>query len=65
MLKEGDKAPDIRLLNDAGEPFQLSAMKGKRVVLYSLPQAPTRPAAPWKPATSATAPSPSPRRTPW
>jgi peroxiredoxin Q/BCP len=41
MLKEGDKAPDIRLLTDAGEPFQLSAMKGKRVVLYFYPKADT------------------------
>jgi peroxiredoxin Q/BCP len=41
MLKEGDKAPDIRLLNDAGEPFQLSGMKGKRVVLYFYPKADT------------------------
>ena len=41
MLKEGDQAPDIKLLNDAGEPFQLSAMKGQRVVLYFYPKADT------------------------
>jgi peroxiredoxin Q/BCP len=41
MLKEGDKAPDIRLANDAGEPFQLSSLKGKRVVLYFYPKADT------------------------
>jgi thioredoxin-dependent peroxiredoxin len=41
MLNEGDKAPDIRLANDAGEPFQLSDLKGKRVVLYFYPKADT------------------------
>lgn len=41
MLKEGDKAPDIRLANDAGEPFKLSELKGKRVVLYFYPKADT------------------------
>jgi peroxiredoxin Q/BCP len=41
MLKEGDKAPDIRLADDAGAPFQLSGLKGKRVVLYFYPKADT------------------------
>ena len=41
MLKEGDKAPDIRLANDAGEPFKLSDLKGQRVVLYFYPKADT------------------------
>jgi peroxiredoxin Q/BCP len=41
MLKEGDKAPDIRLANDAGEAFKLSELKGKRVVLYFYPKADT------------------------
>jgi thioredoxin-dependent peroxiredoxin len=41
MLNEGDKAPDIRLANDAGEPFKLSDLKGKRVVLYFYPKADT------------------------
>ncbi len=41
MLKEGDKAPDIRLQTDAGEPFKLSNLKGKRVVLYFYPKADT------------------------
>jgi thioredoxin-dependent peroxiredoxin len=41
MLKEGDKAPDIRLQTDAGEPFKLSDLKGKRVVLYFYPRADT------------------------
>jgi peroxiredoxin Q/BCP len=41
MLREGDKAPDIRVQTDAGEAFQLSDMKGKRVVLYFYPKADT------------------------
>ena len=41
MLKEGDKAPEIRLQTDAGEPFKLSDLKGKRVVLYFYPRADT------------------------
>jgi thioredoxin-dependent peroxiredoxin len=41
MLKEGDKAPDIRLETDTGELFQLSKHKGKRIVLYFFPRADT------------------------
>ena len=41
MLKEGDKAPDIRLETDGGEPFKLSGLKGKKVVLYFYPKADT------------------------
>jgi peroxiredoxin Q/BCP len=41
MLKEGDKAPEIRLETDTGEPFQLSSQKGKRIVLYFFPRADT------------------------
>lgn len=41
MLKEGDQAPDIDLLTDAGEKFHLSDLKGKRVVLYFYPKADT------------------------
>jgi thioredoxin-dependent peroxiredoxin len=41
MLKEGDKAPDIRLHNDSGEEFRLSSLKGQRVVLYFYPKADT------------------------
>ena len=41
MLKEGDKAPDIKLNDDAGHPFHLSDLKGKRVVLYFYPKADT------------------------
>lgn len=41
MLKEGDKAPEIKLQTDAAEPFELSKLKGKRVVLYFYPRADT------------------------
>src|SRR5881392_3949145 len=41
MLKEGDKAPEIKLDTDTGEPFKLSALKGKKVVLYFYPRADT------------------------
>src|SRR5437016_1431937 len=41
MLKEGDKAPEIRLETDTGEDFKLSDLKGKRVVLYFYPRADT------------------------
>jgi peroxiredoxin Q/BCP len=41
MLKEGDKAPDIRVRTDSGEEFRLSSLKGKRVVLYFYPRADT------------------------
>jgi peroxiredoxin Q/BCP len=41
MLKEGDQAPDVRLRTDTGEEFQLSEMRGKRVVLYFYPKADT------------------------
>ena len=41
MLKEGDKAPDIRLRTDSGEEFRLSSLRGKRVVLYFYPRADT------------------------
>ncbi|MGA2598264.1 MAG: thioredoxin-dependent thiol peroxidase [Bryobacteraceae bacterium] len=38
---EGDPAPDIRLQDDAGKPFELSKLKGKNVVLYFYPKADT------------------------
>ena len=41
MLKEGDKAPEIRLRTDSGEEFKLSGLKGKRVALYFYPRADT------------------------
>ena len=31
--KEGDSAPEISLKTDAGEPFRLSSLKGKNIVL--------------------------------
>jgi peroxiredoxin Q/BCP len=40
-LKEGDKAPEISLLTDAGETFHLSALQGKNVVLYFYPKSDT------------------------
>ena len=40
-LKEGDPAPEIQLETDAGEPFRLSSLKGKNVVLYFYPKANT------------------------
>jgi len=41
MLKEGDQAPEIHLPTDAGDPFRLSDLRGKRVVLYFYPKADT------------------------
>ncbi len=41
MLQVGDKAPDIALRADSGSEFKLSALKGKRVVLYFYPRADT------------------------
>ena len=41
MLKEGDKAPEIRLRTDSGGEFKLSGLKGKRVALYFYPRADT------------------------
>src|SRR5437667_8587431 len=41
MLKEGDKDQDIQLDTDTGEPFRLSGLKGKKVVLYFYPKADT------------------------
>jgi peroxiredoxin Q/BCP len=41
MLKERDKAPEIQLETDTGEPFRLSGLKGKKVVLYFYPRADT------------------------
>ena len=40
-LKEGDTAPAISLDTDSGEPFTLSSLKGKNVVLYFYPKADT------------------------
>lgn len=40
-LQEGAPAPEIRLLSDAGELFQLSSLRGKNVVLYFYPKSDT------------------------
>jgi thioredoxin-dependent peroxiredoxin len=41
MLKEGDRAPRIQLQTDAGEPFDLDDVRGKKVVLFFYPKAST------------------------
>lgn len=38
MVKEGDKAPDFRLLSDSGSFVTLSEFKGRKVVLYFYPK---------------------------
>jgi thioredoxin-dependent peroxiredoxin len=40
-LREGDSAPDISLPTETGELFNLSDLKGKRVVLFFYPKADT------------------------
>ena len=40
-IQEGHTAPDIQLLDEAAQPFQLSAHKGKDVVVYFYPKADT------------------------
>jgi thioredoxin-dependent peroxiredoxin len=40
-LQEGDQAPEISLDTDTAEPFHLSSLKGKNVVLYFYPKADT------------------------
>jgi peroxiredoxin Q/BCP len=37
-LKAGDKAPAIKATDHTGAPFSLSALKGKKVVLYFYPK---------------------------
>lgn len=41
MLNAGDPAPDIQLETDGGEPFKLSDLRGKKVVLYFYPKSDT------------------------
>jgi peroxiredoxin Q/BCP len=41
MLKEGDKAPEIKLRTDKDEHFDLAHQKGKKVVAYFYPRADT------------------------
>src|SRR5579883_3316935 len=40
-LRPGDPAPEIELPNEAGQPFRLSSLRGKNVVLYFYPKADT------------------------
>lgn len=40
-IQEGSLAPDISLQTDGGEPFLLSDLRGKTVVLYFYPKAGT------------------------
>ena len=40
-IKEGAKAPKIELMDDAGNPFELSSLMGKSVVLFFYPKANT------------------------
>jgi len=40
-LAVGNKAPEIKLETDEGTPFQLSALRGKKVVIYFYPKADT------------------------
>lgn len=40
-LQEGDPAPEITLDTDSDQPFHLSSLKGKNVVLYFYPKADT------------------------
>lgn len=41
MLKVGERAPDFTLVSDEGEKVKLSALKGKKVILYFYPKAGT------------------------
>jgi peroxiredoxin Q/BCP len=40
-MTEGDLAPEIALEDDRGQPFRLSSLRGKKVVLYFYPRANT------------------------
>ena len=40
-LRKGDPAPDFEVQDDEGNPFRLSGLKGKDVVLYFYPKADT------------------------
>jgi len=41
MLKEGDKAPEIKLATDTDEMFDLAAHKGETIILYFYPRSDT------------------------
>ncbi len=38
MLKEGDEAPEFETIDDEGNSFKLSELRGQRVVLYFYPK---------------------------
>jgi len=41
QLNPGDKAPDFKLLDQAGDPVSLSSFKGRPVLIYFYPRADT------------------------
>jgi peroxiredoxin Q/BCP len=41
MLKEGDAAPEFKVLTDSGEEFDLAKHKNEKIVLYFYPRADT------------------------
>ena len=41
MLKEGDAAPEFKVLTDGGEEFDLADHKNEKIVLYFYPRADT------------------------
>jgi thioredoxin-dependent peroxiredoxin len=41
MLKVGDTAPDFSLLTHEGQPLSLSALRGRKVLLWFYPKADT------------------------
>jgi peroxiredoxin Q/BCP len=41
MLKEGDKAPDFRCMDDSGNTISLHDFRGKNLILYFYPKANT------------------------
>ncbi len=38
MIRQGDNAPDFSTTTESGEPFKLSTLKGKKVMLYFYPK---------------------------
>jgi thioredoxin-dependent peroxiredoxin len=38
VIDDGDKAPDFKLIDDAGKPIQLAKLKGRPVVVYFYPK---------------------------
>ena len=38
MLKEGDNAPEFETIDEEGNPFKLSDLRGQKVVLYFYPK---------------------------